>query len=224
MTDLRFNCPQCQQSLEAPEEMLGTIIDCPSCGSQIKIPQGHATPPICTLSPSSSGTHANLSPTSIARSTGEPKQKVAYFTALRIGIAVLLLVVVGLSVTVAVLVRPSATRARPTDSSPSAPVEAQSAATVQDARLYLDDSLSYSANARSIPAIFLYPIADYEIISITKEAPNASEKRMGYTSIFSATIRLQGVGRDGFGAGWRRELVYVAKGQGQPWLMYGNRQ
>jgi hypothetical protein len=38
MSDYRFDCPRCGQSLEAPEEMLGETIDCPSCNGQIQIP------------------------------------------------------------------------------------------------------------------------------------------------------------------------------------------
>lgn len=38
MTDFKFNCPHCKQSLEAPEEMLGQQINCPSCNGAIKLP------------------------------------------------------------------------------------------------------------------------------------------------------------------------------------------
>ena len=38
MSDLKFNCPHCEQSLEAPEEMLGQTIECPSCNSTIQLP------------------------------------------------------------------------------------------------------------------------------------------------------------------------------------------
>jgi hypothetical protein len=36
MADFTFNCPHCKQSLEAPEEMLGTVIGCPTCQAQVK--------------------------------------------------------------------------------------------------------------------------------------------------------------------------------------------
>jgi hypothetical protein len=39
MSDLKFNCPHCEQSLEAPDEMLGQTIDCPSCNCQIDLPK-----------------------------------------------------------------------------------------------------------------------------------------------------------------------------------------
>ena len=38
MSDFKFKCPHCQQSLEAPDEMLGTVIDCPSCKGRIQLP------------------------------------------------------------------------------------------------------------------------------------------------------------------------------------------
>jgi hypothetical protein len=37
MSDFKFNCPHCQQSLEAPEEMIGETTECPSCKGQIQI-------------------------------------------------------------------------------------------------------------------------------------------------------------------------------------------
>lgn len=54
MNDFRFRCPHCQQSLEAPEEMLGTVTDCPSCNSRIQLPapQPHPKePPLPALQP-----------------------------------------------------------------------------------------------------------------------------------------------------------------------------
>jgi Domain of unknown function (DUF4190) len=39
MSELKFNCPKCKQSLEAPESILGTIIDCPSCHNSISVPK-----------------------------------------------------------------------------------------------------------------------------------------------------------------------------------------
>ena len=38
MADIEFNCPACDQVLEAPEEMTGEAIDCPSCETEITIP------------------------------------------------------------------------------------------------------------------------------------------------------------------------------------------
>lgn len=39
MPDFKFNCPHCKQSLEAPEEMLGQVTDCPACGKALHIPE-----------------------------------------------------------------------------------------------------------------------------------------------------------------------------------------
>lgn len=39
MSDFKFNCPHCEQSLEAPEEMLGQTIECPSCNGSIELPK-----------------------------------------------------------------------------------------------------------------------------------------------------------------------------------------
>ena len=38
MADIKFNCPQCNQSLEAPEDMAGMSLDCPACQKAITIP------------------------------------------------------------------------------------------------------------------------------------------------------------------------------------------
>jgi hypothetical protein len=38
MSDFKFNCPHCQQSLEAPEDLLGQTIECPQCKGSIQLP------------------------------------------------------------------------------------------------------------------------------------------------------------------------------------------
>ena len=38
MSDLKFKCPHCEQSLEEPEEMLGQTIECPACNNQFAVP------------------------------------------------------------------------------------------------------------------------------------------------------------------------------------------
>lgn len=38
MTDIRFACPECRQSLEAPSDMAGNEIDCPTCKKRLCIP------------------------------------------------------------------------------------------------------------------------------------------------------------------------------------------
>lgn len=50
MTDLRFTCPTCGQSLEAPEDMLGQTLTCPSCNKEITLPSATATSPTTTPS------------------------------------------------------------------------------------------------------------------------------------------------------------------------------
>jgi len=44
MSEFKFNCPHCQQSLEAPEDMLGQTIECPSCNGSIQLPEPEAQP------------------------------------------------------------------------------------------------------------------------------------------------------------------------------------
>jgi len=39
MSDFKFNCPHCEQSLEAPEDMLGQTIECPACNGSIQLPE-----------------------------------------------------------------------------------------------------------------------------------------------------------------------------------------
>lgn len=38
MTDIKFNCPHCDQHINAPVEMADQTAACPSCGKQIKVP------------------------------------------------------------------------------------------------------------------------------------------------------------------------------------------
>lgn len=45
MTDIRFACPECSQSLEAPSDMAGNEIDCPTCKKRISIPAVRPVPP-----------------------------------------------------------------------------------------------------------------------------------------------------------------------------------
>jgi len=44
MNDFKFNCPHCQQSLEAPSDMIGYEITCPSCNNRILIPSPQPQP------------------------------------------------------------------------------------------------------------------------------------------------------------------------------------
>jgi len=38
MADIKFACSECQQTLEAPDDMGGMDLECPSCNAQIQIP------------------------------------------------------------------------------------------------------------------------------------------------------------------------------------------
>jgi len=42
MSDYKFRCPSCQQSLAAPIELLGQVIECPSCEERIQLPESDA--------------------------------------------------------------------------------------------------------------------------------------------------------------------------------------
>lgn len=39
MSIISFNCPGCQQPIEAPDEMAGQVAQCPACAQEIVIPQ-----------------------------------------------------------------------------------------------------------------------------------------------------------------------------------------
>ena len=44
MSDLTFNCPHCEQSLEIPEELLGQTVECPSCNGAIELSKPEPKP------------------------------------------------------------------------------------------------------------------------------------------------------------------------------------
>jgi DNA-directed RNA polymerase subunit RPC12/RpoP len=44
MSDFEFNCPHCEQTLEAPEDMLGQTIECPACNGSIDLPAPEPEP------------------------------------------------------------------------------------------------------------------------------------------------------------------------------------
>jgi len=39
MSHFKFKCPRCNQIVEAPEETLGQVVNCPSCQGQITLPK-----------------------------------------------------------------------------------------------------------------------------------------------------------------------------------------
>jgi hypothetical protein len=68
MNEIKFSCPSCKQSLEAPPEMAGQLTDCPTCNEAIEIPfpsQQNAEVPSPVLPPpkiSSPVAQSNASP------------------------------------------------------------------------------------------------------------------------------------------------------------------
>ncbi|OVE76317.1 hypothetical protein BVX97_01410 [bacterium E08(2017)] len=54
MSTISFNCPGCQQPIEAPEEMAGQAAACPTCSQQITIPNSTPEAP-AAAPPAASG-------------------------------------------------------------------------------------------------------------------------------------------------------------------------
>ena len=46
MSDINFNCPMCQQALEAPEEYANQVIECPACQKPITVPGPVSAAPV----------------------------------------------------------------------------------------------------------------------------------------------------------------------------------
>ena len=44
MTEIKFDCPHCGQSMEAPPEMLGDMVDCPFCSKSIVVSSSEQEP------------------------------------------------------------------------------------------------------------------------------------------------------------------------------------
>lgn len=38
MSDINFDCPKCGQNLDAPPDLAGLFVECPSCATVIKVP------------------------------------------------------------------------------------------------------------------------------------------------------------------------------------------
>ena len=53
MSDYKFNCPHCRQSLEAPADMVGQLIDCPACNRTIEVARNQGSPAITKARPTS---------------------------------------------------------------------------------------------------------------------------------------------------------------------------
>jgi len=37
--EFKVTCPHCKQSLEAPEDLLGSVVDCPACNKSLQLPR-----------------------------------------------------------------------------------------------------------------------------------------------------------------------------------------
>jgi len=46
MSDIHFECPKCQQSLEAADELANELIECPTCKETIEVPTRTRLPKI----------------------------------------------------------------------------------------------------------------------------------------------------------------------------------
>ena len=46
MTHIQFNCPHCNQSIDAPFELLGQLIECPACSQTVEVQKPHSRPPL----------------------------------------------------------------------------------------------------------------------------------------------------------------------------------
>jgi len=89
MSDFKFNCPHCEQSLEAPEEMLGQTIECPSCNGSILLPKPKVDLPV------KSHTLMQEKPSI----TQKNKRALIWFSGVMVGIVVLAVVVWNTPVT-----------------------------------------------------------------------------------------------------------------------------
>ena len=45
MSDINFDCPHCNQNLDAPSDMAGETLECPGCQNSITIPVPQSTTP-----------------------------------------------------------------------------------------------------------------------------------------------------------------------------------
>ena len=51
MPNIQLKCPQCDQALEAPAEMLGQLMDCPACGEPVEVQKSHVKLPPLPAAP-----------------------------------------------------------------------------------------------------------------------------------------------------------------------------
>jgi DNA-directed RNA polymerase subunit M/transcription elongation factor TFIIS len=45
MPDFEFSCPHCSQVLEAPEDMVGEVVECPGCQQEITVTKPQTAAP-----------------------------------------------------------------------------------------------------------------------------------------------------------------------------------
>ena len=55
MSDYKFRCPRCLQSLAAPKELMGYAIECPSCEERIQLPQSDSSLPAADMAEAKDG-------------------------------------------------------------------------------------------------------------------------------------------------------------------------
>lgn len=55
--EFRFSCPKCKQKLKAELEQAGSVVDCPSCKSEFRVPNAQPIPPVLR---DSTNTNSNL--------------------------------------------------------------------------------------------------------------------------------------------------------------------
>ena len=46
MTNIQFTCLHCNQSIAAPVELLGQLIECPSCSQTVEVQKSQTRPPL----------------------------------------------------------------------------------------------------------------------------------------------------------------------------------
>lgn len=49
MTHIQFKCPHCNQSIDAPFELLGQLIECPACSQTVEVQKSQTRPPLAPV-------------------------------------------------------------------------------------------------------------------------------------------------------------------------------
>lgn len=86
MADFKFNCPHCKQSLEAPADMVGQTINCPSCKGLFKLPNPQTQRPatFSSQAPRAPSTRIQQEASDAAKTVEEPRitEAIAHLVAL----------------------------------------------------------------------------------------------------------------------------------------------